>query len=178
MCVMASFLYLPIPSTQLTSSSTGITFTLQDLLMGFNRELSPLYIPTRINGNTVACVLVDPTSQVNIIIKEIMLINFLHKDGYNAPLSTICTHNKIFIPLPSSIVLLVLVGPKYVNLLFDIIPGSKLFRVKLGIPWLVAINKIPSVVHKCLKFIHEGSIHVIHDIGYRILVAHDSYSLY
>lgn len=78
-----------------------------------------------------------------------MLINFLHKDGYDALVSTICTHDGLSVPPLGSIVLSVLVGPKSVKLLFDIIPGFELFRVKLDIPWLVAMNMIPSVMHKC-----------------------------
>lgn len=89
-----------------------------------------------------------------------MLINFLHKYGYDALVSTIQTHDGIFVPPLGSIVLSVLVGPKSMKFLFDIIPGSELFRVKLGIPWLVAMNFVPLVMHKCLKFIHEGYVHV------------------
>lgn len=63
------------------------------------------------------------------------------------------------------------------NLLFDIILGSELFRIKLGIPWLVAMNAVLLVVHKCLKFSHEDSIHVIHDTGYRPQVDYGNYSL-
>lgn len=144
--------------------------------MGYNREPSPLYIPTRVNGNTVTCVLVDPMSWVNVIIKEIMLINFLHKDGYNASASIIHTHNEIFMPPLNSITFSVLVRPKAINLFFDIKLGSKLFKVKLGIPWLVAMNTVPSVIHKCLKFIDEASVHVVHAIGYRPPVACGSYS--
>lgn len=162
---------------QPVDSSVGITFSSQDLPMGFNREPSPLYIPTRINGNIVVGVHMDPTSQVNIITKEIMLIKFLHKDGYDAPVSFIHIHDRLSVPPLGSIVLSVLVGPKFVNLLFDIILVFKLFRVKLGIPWLVAMNMVPFVMHKCLKFIHEGSMHVIHDTSYRLLVARGSYSL-
>lgn len=116
------------------SGGPSITFTSQDLLMGFNREPSALYIPTRMNGNIVVGVPIDLTSQVNITTKEIMLISFLHKDGYNAPVSTICTHNALFVPPLGSIVLMVLIEPKSMNFLFDIILGSKLFIVKLGIP--------------------------------------------
>lgn len=71
-----------------------------------------------------------------------MLINFLHKDGYDAPMITIFMHDGLFVPPLGSIVMSVLVGPKSVKLLFDIIPRSKLFRVNLGIPWLVAMNVV------------------------------------
>lgn len=106
-----------------------------------------------------------------------MLITFLHKDGYDASMSTFRTHNGLFIPPLGSILLSVPDKRKSMNLFFDIISRSKFFRVKLGIPWMVAMNVIPSVVHKYLKFIHEGFVHVIHDTGYRPSVVHGSYSL-
>lgn len=76
-----------------------------------------------------------------------MIIKILHKDGYDAPMSTIHTHDGLSVPPLGSIVLSVLVGPKSVKLLFDIIPMSKLYRVKMCIPWLVVMNAVPSIVH-------------------------------
>lgn len=86
-------------------------------------------------------------------------------------------HDRLFVLPLGSIVLSVLVGPNSVNLLFDIVPWSELFCVNLGSPWLVAMNAVPSFMHKCLKFIHKGFMHVIYDTSHRPLVACGSYSL-
>lgn len=47
----------------------------------------------------------------------------------------------------------------------------EIFRVKLGIPWLVTMNTIPLVVHKFLKFIHKGTMHVVHYTVYKLPIA-------
>lgn len=145
--------------------------------MNSNREPSPLYILAHINGNTVMGVLIDPTFWVNFITEEIMLINFLHRDGYDESKSTIRTHDGIYVPPFGYITLSILVGPRTVNELFDIILGFELFKVKLGIPWLITMNAVPLVVHKCLKFSHEGSVHVVHNTSYRPSIARGGYSL-
>lgn len=130
---MASFLHMPIPSAQPMGESFGIMFTSHDLLMNLNREQSPLHIIAPINGNTTIVVLVDHACCVNVITEDIFLINFLHKDRYNESRSTIHTQDGICIPPLGCITLSVLVGPNSINALFDIILGSKVFRVKLGI---------------------------------------------
>lgn len=58
------------------------------------------------------------------------------------------------------------VGPRTVDIVFDVIPESNLFRVKLGIPWLDSMNGVISIIHKFLKFSHEGDMHVVNDIRY------------
>lgn len=44
---------------------------------------------------------------------------------------------------------------------FVITPESNIFQVKLGIPWLIAMDAITLVIHKFLKFPHEVLVHVI-----------------
>lgn len=145
--------------------------------MNTHREPSHLNILTRINGNIVIGVLIDPTFWVNVIIEEIILINFLHKDGYYESQRTIRTHDGIYVPSINSITLKILQEPNTMNGLFDIILRFDLFRVKLGIPGLVSMNAIPLMIHKCLKLSHEGSMHVVHDTGYKSMVVHRGYSL-
>lgn len=39
------------------------------------------------------------------------------------------------------------------------------------------MNGISFVIHKCLKFSHEGVVHIVHGTGYQPLVSHGEYSL-
>lgn len=39
------------------------------------------------------------------------------------------------------------------------------------------METVPSIIHKCLKFPHEGLVHVIQDTRYRSLVAHEDFLL-
>lgn len=77
--------------------------------------------------------------------------------------------DSIFPPL-GSIYLLILVGTKIVDASLVIILESDLFQVRLGIPRLAFVNSVTSVVHKCLKFPHEGFVHVVHGTNYKSLV--------
>lgn len=142
-----------------------------------NKEPCLLYIPTCTNGNIVTGVLVDPTSCVDVIMEETLLINFLHKEEYEMLNTMIRTHNGLSIPPLGSITLSVLVGPRAIDTSFDIILGSNFFRVKLGIPWLVSMNEITSIIHKYLKFSHEGLVHVMHNTEYKLLVSCGGFSL-
>lgn len=152
-----------------------ITFTTQDLPL--NNKPSPLYILARINGNIVTRVLIDPTICVNVINEETLVLKSLQKEKYEDTRSTIRTHIGMNLKPYGLITLSVLVGPRIIDTVFDVIPESGLFRVKLGIPWLASMNGVASVIHKCLKFSHKGVVHVVHDIGYQPLVSRGGYSL-
>lgn len=52
-----------------------------------------------------------------------------------------------------------------------------IFIPPIGCMTLVTMNVVPSVVHKCLKFIHEGTIHVVHNTSYKLSIVHGGYSL-
>lgn len=133
------------------NGSLDITFTLQDLPM--NKEPCTLYIPAHINKNIVTGVLVDLVSRVNIIIEETLIIKFLHREEYKNLKIMIHTHDGLSVPPLDSITLLVFVGPRAIDTSFDIILESNLFRVKLGILWLVSMNGITLVIHNVLSFL-------------------------
>lgn len=81
-----------------------------------------------------------------------------------------------FSPL-KNITLIVLLGPKAISSTFIIIFELDIFQVKLGILLLITMDVIPSMIYKCLKFPHEGSIHVVQDIRYQPLVANRDFLL-
>lgn len=66
-------LFKHIPSPENVSGTRIIAFSSHDEPL--NKELSPLYILTQINGNVVTRILVDLTNQVNVIIEETFFIN-------------------------------------------------------------------------------------------------------
>lgn len=111
-------------------------------------------------------VLVDPMSRVNVITKDTLWLNSLHRKEYEENKSTIRTHDDLSLKPYGSINLSILVGPRPIDTIFNVIPKSDMFRMKLGIPWLASINGITFIIHKCLKFSHEGVVHVVHDTGY------------
>lgn len=153
-----------IPTTQPMPDSPNMIFMSQDLPL--NNKPSPLYIPACLKGNIVTGVLVDPVRRVNVIIKETLWLNSLHRKEYEEKKSTICMNNGLFLKLYSSITSSVLVGPRVVDTVFDVILESDLFKMKLGIPWLASMNGITSIIHKYLKFSHEGDVYVLHDTRY------------
>lgn len=168
--VMVTFIVPP------ASSSPDVTFTTQDLPL--DNKPSPLYIPTCINGNIVTRVLIDPVNHVNIFNKETLVLNSLQKEKYGETRSTIHTHNGMNLKHYGPITLSILVGPRTIDIVFNVIPESDLFKVKLGIPWLDSMNGVTFIIHKCIKFSHEAVMHVVHDIRYQPLVSHGGYTLY
>lgn len=81
-------------------------------------------------------------------------MNVWHRPMYDDSCATLRTHDEFSIYPLGSITLMVLVGPKAMSFVFVIIPELDLFRVKLGIPWLIAMEVNPSVVYKSLKLPH------------------------
>lgn len=71
-------------------------------------------------------------------------------------------HDGLSLKPYGSISLFVLVRPRVVDTTFDIILKSDLFRVNFGISWLASMNRIISIIHKCLKFSHKGVMHIMH----------------
>lgn len=117
---------------------------------------------------------------MNVITEETLLINIFHRDDYKESKATIHTHNGLSIPPIGCITLLVLVGPRVVDTSLVIILESNLFRVKLGISWMVSMNGVASIIHKCLKFSHESFVHIVHIVHnthYKPLVSHGGFSL-
>lgn len=103
---------------------------------------------------------------MNVITEKMLWLNSLQREEYEETKSTICMHDGISLKSYGSITLSILVGFRAVNKIFDVVSEYDFFRVKLGIPWINFMNKIASIIHKCLKFTHEGFVHVMHDIGY------------
>lgn len=56
---------------------------------------------------------------------------------------------------------------KSIDVNFIIIPSSNKFYVKLGYPWLSSMKAIPSPIHKCLKFPHNGETIIINHSLFR-----------
>lgn len=140
-----------------------ISFTLLDV--PYCGEPAPLYIPMKLNGQIVMDVMVDHLCRVYAIIEETLFVNEWHGLRYDECRATLRTHNGPSLSAFGSIILMVLVGPKAIWNMFVIILESDLFYAKLGIPWLVDMDAIPSVIHKCLKFLHEGWVCVVQDSG-------------
>lgn len=114
---------------------------------------------------------------MNVITEETLWLNSFHGKEYEETKSTICTHDGLSLKPYGSITLSILVGLRAIDIVFNVIPESDLFRMKLGIPWLASMNGIAFIIHKCLKFSHEGVVHVMHDTRYQPLVSCGGYSL-
>lgn len=93
-------------------------------------------------------------------------INSLQREEYEEANSTTHTHNGLSLKPYGSITLFILVGPRAMHTTFDVILEFDLFRMKLGVPWLASMNMIAFVIHKCLKFSHEGVVLFLHDTRY------------
>lgn len=155
-------------------SDTSLSFTPLDSL--YCGESAPLYIFAKLNGQIVMGVIIDPSCRVDVIMEETLFMNSCHRPTYDECQETLRMHDGFFVPPLGSITLMVL-GLKAMSSTFVSIPESELFWVKLGIPWLIAMDVVPSVTHKCLKFPHKGLVHVIQDTGYRPLIARGYFSL-
>lgn len=104
--------------------------------------------------------MVDPTCRVNVIMKEALFINGIHRMRYDEHCAFVFTHNGLFLSPLGITILMVFVGPKVVSATF-VIPKLNFFCVKLGISWLITMEAVPLVIQKCLKFPHEGTLHVV-----------------
>lgn len=124
-------------------------------------ETAPLYILAKLNGQIGIGVMVDPFRKVDVIIKETLFVNGWHRPTYDECQETLRTYDSFSISPLGSITLTVLVGPKAISSTFVIILGLDLFRPKLGIPSLISMEAVLSVIHKCIKFAHKGLVHAI-----------------
>lgn len=138
-------------------------------------EPTPLYVPAKLNGKNVTCVMVDPSRKDDVITEETLFVNGWHRPAYDECCTTLRMYDRFSIRPLGSTTLTVLVGPK--SSVFIIIPKSDLFQAKIGIPWLISMAAVPSIANKCLKFPHEDTVHVIQDTRYRPLIARGDFFL-
>lgn len=75
------------------------------------------------------------------------------------------------------IVLPLQIGPKKLSVIFSIIPQSDQFLLRLGHPWLHSMKVVPSVVHKCLKFLLDNEIFIVHHSDFNPLSSKSNFSL-
>lgn len=69
-----------ISSPRQKTRSMDVSFTPLDL--SYSGQLAPLYIPAKINGNTITGVMVDSSCRINVTIEEVLFINGLHQVKY------------------------------------------------------------------------------------------------
>lgn len=100
--------------------------------------------------------MVKSACKFNVIVEDALFINVFHRERHDNKKATIHTHDDLFVPPLESFSLSIIVGFKFVSTWFVVIPESNMFNMKLGIPCLVLLDVIPSIVHKLLKFPHEG----------------------
>lgn len=147
------------PSQKGKVSDVSLSFT--PLNASYCGEPPAIYIPAKLNAQVVTCLMVDPSHRVNVIKDETLFMNGWHRPAYDECRATLRMHDTFSIPPLGSITLTILSGPKAMSSTFVIIPKSNLFQVKLSIHWLIYMDLVPLLIHKFLKFPHEGSMHVI-----------------
>lgn len=77
---------------------------------------------------------------------NVFFVNGWHRSRYDECHATLITHTRLSLSPLGSITITVLVRPKVVLTTFVIIIESNLFRAKLGILWLIAMDVVPSVI--------------------------------
>lgn len=109
---------IPPPTQKGKVSDMSLSFTPLDA--PYYGEPAPLYIPTKMNSQTVIGVMVDPSSRVNVIIEETLFVNDWHRPMYDECHTTLRMHDGFSIHPLGSITLTILVGPKVVSSMFII----------------------------------------------------------
>jgi hypothetical protein len=112
-----------------------------------------------------------------VIIKYFLLLHELHQDTYDRPKSWIKTHNGFACPTMGSITLPLQFGPKTLNVSFSIILTIDQFHLRLGSPWLLSMGDVESIMYKCLKFLFDNDIYVLHHSGFNLVTSHGNFSL-
>lgn len=70
-------------------SDVSLSFTLLDAL--YYGEPTPLYIPTKLNGQTIIGVIIDPSYRIDVITKGTLFMNGWHRSIYDECQATLRT---------------------------------------------------------------------------------------
>lgn len=110
-----------------------------------------------------------------MIIEEFLLVHELYHDTYDKPKAWIKMNNGFTFPTIGSITLPLKVGLKKIDFSFSIIPTSDQFHVKIGYPWPHSKESILLIVHKCLEFLFDNEIFIVHHSGFNPMSSHGKF---
>lgn len=140
----------------------NITFTDDEIDAAGTGHTKPLHITLRCKGVTVAKVLIDNGSALNVL--PLSTLNQLPVD--KSLIRPSCTVVRAFDGAKSEVVgdidLELEIGPQIFPISFHIMDIRPAYSMLLGRPWIHSAGAIPSSLHQKVKFVIDGKLVTIH----------------
>lgn len=79
----------------------------------------------------------------------------------NALTLTIRAFNNTLATTMGIVVLPIRVGVREISATYHVVEGEMQYNLLLGHPWIEDMEAVPSTLHRCLKYLHKGTVHCI-----------------
>ncbi|KAL0411752.1 UNVERIFIED_CONTAM: hypothetical protein Slati_3764900 [Sesamum latifolium] len=142
----------------LVSCCATLSFTDEDLLLGFKPHSRPLFVLGFIQEQRVNRILIDGGSAVNIMPKTTMKKLGITSEDLSRSRLTIQGFDQGTQRAVGMTRLDLTVGELKASTLFHVIDARTSYNLLLGRPWLYENGVVPSTLYQCFKYIKNGEI--------------------
>ena len=138
--------------------ATCIVFSDNDLPLKGLDHVCPLFIDVSCSGRRVSSVLLDNGPALNVCpLVTAIALGFSPSD-FGSSIQTARAYDGTQRTVMGTLTRHVMIGLVRYSILFQVLRIHSLFNLLLGCPWIHEAGVIPSLLHRKVKFIHEGRI--------------------
>lgn len=146
-----------------TTTRPSITFFQYEIQhSNSERQKYPtLYIVAYVDSHPLKWVMIDNGSTINVISSIAFERLKIPTNFLNAPTLTIQAFNNTLETIMGTVVLPIRVDVREISMNYHVVEGEMQYNLLLGHPWIEDMEVIPSTLHRCLKYLHKGTVHCI-----------------